>query len=203
LVFAGEIAQQARPSEIAMTRRAILRLNPSQAWLFGAVMLALPPAAVACGYHDDVSLARGVLNWTYPDALHVVGAMAQAVSERRLPPPTFGREHDAWGYHRVVRLLDQYAQRMRLVRSEARPPAFSLLLIEPMLWTRFASEGGELQFQVHVSGPQAGDLVLISGETVIREITNSRLLVGEAYRLGLMRLYGTEEQVLKFLALYD
>ena len=80
---------------------------------------------------------------------------------------------------------------------------FSLLLIESMLWTRFASDGSGLQSQVHISQPQAGDLVLISGEDVIREITNSRLFVGEAYRLGLVRLYGTEEQVRQFLALYD
>jgi hypothetical protein len=140
-----------------MFRRAILHLRSARTLLFGAVMLALPPGAVACGYHDDVSLARGVLNWTYPDALHVIGAMAQAVSERRLPPPTFGRERDPWGYYQVVRLLDQYAQRLRLPLGETQPQAFSLLLIEPMLWTRFASEGST---QVHISEPRAGDLVL-------------------------------------------
>jgi hypothetical protein len=167
------------------------------------IMLAAQPAAVACGYHNDVSLARGVLNWVYPDALHVVGAIAQAVSERRLPPPTFERQRDAWGYHQVVRLLDQYAQRFRLPSDGTRPPPFSLLLIEPMLWTRFASDGGRLQPQAHISGPQAEDLVLISGEDVIREITSSRLSVGEAHRLGLIRLYGTEEQARQFLASYD
>jgi len=186
-----------------MLRKAALRPHSSRALVFGAVMLALPPAAVACGYHDDVSLARGVLNWTYPDALHVVGAMAQAVSERRLPPPIFGREHDLWGYHRVVRLLDQYAQRMRLARGDSGPPALSLLLIEPMLWTRFVADSADLQTQVHASGPEIGDLVLISGEDVIREITSSRLTIGEAHRLGLMRFYGTEEQIARFLVLYD
>jgi len=186
-----------------MLRKAALHLRAARTVLFGAIVLTLPPGAVACGYHDDVSLARGVLNWTYPDALHVVGAMAQAVSERRLPPPIFGRERDPWGYQRIVLLLDHYARRFRLPSEETQPPAFSVLLIESMLWTRFAPEGGELQSQVHVSGPRAGDLVLISGEDVIREIANSRLSVGKAYRLGLVRLYGPEGQVRRFLALYD
>jgi hypothetical protein len=72
-----------------------------------------------------------------------------------------------------------------------------------MLWTRFVSEGGDVRPQVHVSGPNAGDLVVISGEEVIQEIAHDRLSFGEAYRQGLIRLYGTEEQVRLFLTRYD
>jgi hypothetical protein len=182
-------------------REAILKPRLVRTLMFGTIMLSLPPWAVACGYHDDVSLARGVLNWLYPDALHVVGALAQAVTAKRLPAPTL--ERDPWGYQRTVRSLHQYAQQLRMLSGETRPPAFSLLLIEPMLWTRFTPEDGDLQTQVHISAPQAGDLVLISGEEVIREISNNRLAVGEAYRHGLIRLYGTEDQVALFLTLYD
>jgi hypothetical protein len=55
----------------------------------------------------------------------------------------------------------------------------------------------------HVSGPQAGDLVVISGEEVLRAVANDRLIVAEAYRSGLVRLYGTDEQVRSFLTLHD
>ncbi len=182
-------------------RKAILALPLVRTLMFGTIMLSLPSAAVACGYHNDVSLLRGVLNWVYPDLLHVVGAMAKAVREKRLPAPAF--ERDPWGYQRIVRSLHQYAQQLQVFSGETRPPEFSLLLIEPMLWTRFISEGGDWQTQVHVSAPQAGDLILISGEDVIREITKSRLSVGQAYRDGLIRLYGTKEQVALFLSLYD
>jgi hypothetical protein len=72
-----------------------------------------------------------------------------------------------------------------------------------MLWTRFVSDEGDMRTQGHVSGPHAGDLVVISGEEVIRAIANNALTVGEAYRSGLVRLYGTEEQVRSFLTLYD
>ena len=181
-------------------RKAILELPLVRTLMFGTIML-LPSGAVACGYHNDVALLRGVLNWVYPDALHVVGAMAKAVSEKRLPPPTFERE--PWGYHRIVRSLHPYAQQLRVFSGETRPPEFSLLLIEPMLWTRFGSEDGELRTQVHASGPQAEDLVLITGEEVIREVARNRLTLGEAHRLGLIRLYGKEEQVALFLTLYN
>jgi hypothetical protein len=160
--------------------------------------------AAACGYHDDVSLARGLLNWTYPDALHVVGAISTAVAERRLPAPATvrgGLGH--LGYHGAVRVLDRHAQQLRMSSSGMPGPTFSVLLIEPMLWTRFVSEGGEVRPQVHVSGPNVGDLVVISGEEVFREIAHDRLSFGEAYRQGLVRLYGTEEQVRSFLALYE
>ena len=185
-------------------RKAIPVSRLIRTLMVGAMALGLPPGAVACGYHDDVSLARGVLNWVYPDALHVVGAIAKAVSERRLPVSTSaGGEGNPWGYHHTVRSIDRHARQLRAQSGGTRPPAFSLLLIEPMLWTRFAPEGGDLQAQVHVSAPQAGDLVVISGEGVIREIANSRLSIGDAYRRGLIRLYGTEEQVEFFLTRYE
>jgi len=184
------------PKEVAIYRLAGI-------FLVGVLIIWSPSEGAACGYHDDVSLARGVLNWVYPDALHVVGAISTAVAERQLPAgvPVRGGL-GLLGYHRTVRSLDQHALQLRMSGETPRPP-FSLLLIEPMLWTRFVSDGGDVRTQVHVSGPQAGDLVVISGEEVIRAVANNRLSVGEAYRSGLIRLYGTDEQVTSFLTLYD
>jgi hypothetical protein len=170
-------------------------------FVFSILIVWSGSRAVACGYHDDVSLARGLLNWTYPDALHVVGAISTAVAERRLAAPATVR--GGLGYHGTARVLDRHAQQLRMSSSGMPGPTFSVLLIEPMLWTRFVSEGGDVRPQVHVSGPNVGDLVVISGEEVIREIAHDRLSFGEAYRQGLIRLYGTEEQVGSFLARYD
>jgi hypothetical protein len=182
-------------------RKAILKQPLVRSVTFGTMILCLPPGAVACGYHDDVSLARGVLNWVYPDALHVVGAMAQAVAEKRLPARATAR--DLFGYHRVVRSLQEYGKKLQMPSAEMQPSAFSLLLIEPMLWARFMPEGSGFRTQVHTSGPQAGDLVVISGEEVVRGVANNSWTVGQAYRSGVMRLYGTDEQVRFFLALHD
>jgi hypothetical protein len=169
--------------------------------VLGIIMLWPPSGALACGYHGDISLARGLLNWVYPDALHVVGAISAAVAERRLPAPaTMGR--GLLGYHGIVRSLERHGQQLDTFSSETTPPTVSLVLIESMLWTRFFSESGGLRMHAHVSGPQVGDLVMISGEDIIREIANNRLSVGEAYRYKLLRLYGTEEQIALFLNLY-
>jgi hypothetical protein len=190
--------------EIAMHAKATLERRLVRILMFGTIMCWLPPAAIGCGYHDDVSLARGLLNWIYPDALHVVGAISTAVAERRLPAaaPVRGAL-GLVGYHGTVRALDQHAQQLRMSSDEMPRPTFSLLLIEPMLWTRFVSDGGDVRMQVHVSGPQAGELAVISGEDVIREIAGNRLSIGEAHRHGLIRLYGTDDQVMLFLRLYD
>ena len=186
-------------------RKAILEPRLRRTLLLGTIMLWLPqPGAVACGYHSDMSLARGLLNWVYPDALHVVGAISTAVAERRLPAAaTASRGPGLFGYHSIVRSLERHVHQLRMSSVETTLPTFSLVLIEPMLWTRFVSEGGDVRMHVHVSGPQPGDLVMISGEDVIREIANNRLSVDEAYRRGLIRLYGTEEQIAVFLDRHD
>ncbi len=79
-----------------------------------ALALAWPqPASLACGYHDDVSLARRMLNWVYPDALHVMGAVSVAVAEKRLAQtnPTaglFGAQ-----YRTTLQAIDQLADLLR------------------------------------------------------------------------------------------
>ena len=70
-----------RSSECAAARRMPLRrLSGLASVALAALLLASSPSGLrACGYHDDVAIARGVLNWSYPDALHVIGAISAAV----------------------------------------------------------------------------------------------------------------------------
>ena len=161
-------------------------------------LASAPSDGRACGYHDDVFIARGVLNWTYPDALHVIGAISAAVIEKRLlhepvAPSLFGSE-----YRAAVKSLEQLAGLLRATGS-APPLSFSLVLVESMLWTRFENDRGELHTQLHVGGPQAGDLILISGEDVIRTVGSGGLSIGEAHDRGLVRLYGNETEIARFL----
>jgi hypothetical protein len=165
-----------------------------------------PSRSLACGYHDDVSMARGLLNWVYPGALHVLGAVSTAVAERRLPPPnlqTADLNLFGSGYRMTVKPLERFAEVLSAAAERPVPFSYSLVLVEPMLWTRFEAHLGELRTQIHVSGPHPGDLVLISGQAVIAEIANGRLDMGEAHRLGLVRMYGSEEQRAHFLATYQ
>lgn len=170
-----------------------------------AALLALAPSDTrACGYHDDVSIARGVLNWTYPDALHVIGAISAEVAQKRLlhrdAEPVvsglFGSQ-----YHATAKTLDRLAGSLR-VAAGGTSPSFSLVLVEPMLWTRFETGTGELRTQLHAAGPQPGDLILVSGEDVIRAVADGELAIGEARERGLIRLYGNETQIARFFDIY-
>ncbi|THK36384.1 hypothetical protein EHS39_19625 [Ensifer sp. MPMI2T] len=170
----------------------------------GLILVASPPAVLACGYHDDVSMARGMMNWVYPDALHVLGAISTAVAERRLPPSVNNTAPDLFGsrYRRMAEALGRFGE--ALGESADRMPAlsFSMVLLEPMLWTRYEAAGGRLRTQVHATGPKAGDLVLVSGEAVIGEIAAGRLATGEAIERGLIRLYGSESQKAAFVGAF-
>lgn len=164
---------------------------------------AAPSDGRACGYHDDVTLARGLMNWIYPDALHVLGATSIAVSTQRLTAPDQEPEVSRLlgsSYRITVQALQRIAQAMNAISDQPSP--FSLVLVEPMLWTQFQLGEGALQTRIHASGPGADDLVVVSSETVIRAIAGSRFAIGEAYGLGLIRLYGSAAQKAQFLATY-
>jgi hypothetical protein len=175
-----------------------------QPLLLGAALLVLfVSASRACGFHSDVSIARGVLNWAYPEALHVIGAITAATAARRLthrasPTDPFGAH-----YRATVTALERLAELLGAGSDAAPPLSFSLVLVEPMLWTQFEAGPHGLHAQVHVSGPQPDHLVLVSGEDVIRAIANEELGIGEAYRLGLIRSYGSEENIARFLRLAE
>jgi hypothetical protein len=181
------------------------RRSALTASLMAVVSMASPPAAHACGYHNDVTMARGLLNWVYPDALYVVGAMSRAVAEGRLPATSSTRAApDLFGgrYRRTVRSLEELGRRLRTASGGEPIPPLSLVLVEPMLWTRFAPEAGDLRTVLHVAAPQAGELVLVSGEAVIGEIARGRLSIAKAHEEGFLRVYGTLEQTSQFLLRY-
>jgi hypothetical protein len=168
-----------------------------------AALLALSTASTsrACGYHDDVSVTRGALSWTYPDALHVIGAISSATMSRRLvhyempSPDLLGSQ-----YRATAKALERFTEMLNAVSREAPPLSFSLVLIEPMLWTHVAAGPDGLRAQTHMSGPRPDDLVVVSGQDVIHAIANGTLGIDEAHALGLIRLYGTQLQVARFRA---
>jgi hypothetical protein len=171
-----------------------------------AVLMALPASyGLACGYDSPQSISRGVLNWTYPDSLHVIGAISREVGARRLPLANFNRAGaDLFGqrFRATTTALNEFAELLRAASSEPSQPAFSLVLVEPVLWTRFEPRPDGLHAKVHVASPEPGDLVLVTGEAVIGEIALGRLSVGDAVKIGLIRLYGSEKQRSDFIGTY-
>ena len=115
--------------------------------LAAASLVGGSTAASPCGYDDptSASIARGILNWAYPDALHVPAAVWNAQQQG-----TLGRDDQSaavkalLGYHKAVQRLGAFRDRLSAVVDAGAAPTFSMVLIGPMLWTRYEMAGATL-----------------------------------------------------------
>jgi hypothetical protein len=162
-----------------------------------AVLLALHTGgASGCGFEDpsSVSFQRGVLNLAFPKALWVSTAVWQAQSEGLLTREgTSTANRGLFGYRRLSDAVDVLA--VKLDAAGAEVPSFTLVMIGPVLWVRFADTGDRLEAVLHVKGPSAGDVVVVSDEPVIRALAKGELGADLALSRGLLRLYGNPSKV--------
>ncbi len=159
-----------------------------------STLLVLAGAARACPDHEDPAVGRDRLAAHYPGALDVLPAIAAARREKLLPAanPLAAMFADRFPLQRHLRLIEHFEQRV----NGAPDGVFSLVLIEPMLWTRFAPGTGP---EIHSPGPHPGELVVVSGEDVIGAIGEGRLSIAQAHGRGLLGLHGEPAQVAWFL----
>jgi hypothetical protein len=176
-----------------------------------ATLLAGSPAAHACGYHDPSSVNLGMLNLAYPDALHVRTAvwMAQreGVISRDEQPAAIDPQAAMIGAMFRLRettvKLGWFRDRIGNVLDGRAIPAFSLVLIGPMLWARFEPAGATLEMAAHATGPASEDVVIVTDGPVVAALLEGRLTPPEARKLGLVRFYGAHESVAEVVALLD
>ncbi|HMK29587.1 MAG TPA: hypothetical protein VK473_07885 [Terriglobales bacterium] len=165
-----------------------------------ATIALLAGYASACGLEgDDITLQRVALNVIYPDALHVLGAVSSARLSRRLDR-TLGIDSTLTveDLRRVMARISAGLWKLhaRLASdAPAKPPALSIVLLEPMLWSRIAAEGEMLKLEVHLDGPTRGDVVAVTEEPVIVAMNSGTLSARDALSLGLLRLYGSASDV--------
>jgi hypothetical protein len=146
--------------------------------------------ALGCGFDDPASatVQRGVLNLSYPHALYVIGA---ARSDGILQPDAEPSEaKDMFAFHRAARLLERFGQEWLGQGSEADPIVFSMVLVEPMLWTRFSLRGEKVVTSVHIAGPEPGGPVIVTSTAALKAIVDHDLTGRRAVDLGLIRIYG-------------
>jgi hypothetical protein len=165
--------------------------------LTAAALVAASSGAWACGFEDPNSMAlqRGALNMVYPQALHVIGALSQARLNGAVAPAPQAEVRDPFALLKTMRMLQQLGKALGGKPHSDTDLAFSLVLIEPMLWTRFSVHDGHFSTTMHVNGPVAGDLVMIATEAAVREIAEHRLTAEHAEQAGLIRIYGAPEKV--------
>lgn len=139
----------------------------------------------ACSYDGmplDLSLA-------HPSSLTVALAAQQAYQETVIAKPV--TLPGGFGMRRAMGLLDKLRQRL-----PASTPAFSLLLVEPGLWSRFSADGVTLH-----TTPQAGERLIISSEGALLALEKSQLSIPQALTRHLLVIDGADAQRLQALLL--
>lgn len=166
----------------------------------------------ACGYHDPSSVNLGALNMAYPESLHVRTAVWVAQRDGALPPREEAPDRDderaakiraVMGMGMTVAKLRALRDRLEAGYARKPAPAFSVVLIGPMLWARFDRAGAGLALQAHADGPAQGDVIVVTDEPVIAALAEERITPQEARRLGLVRLYGDSAGVEDVSSLLD
>jgi hypothetical protein len=154
--------------------------------------------AVACGFEDPKSanFARGSLNWAFPNALYVTSAIWRAQLEGAIPRNDLPSANKALlGYGEAVKQLGILRDGLSKVRDGQITPAFSLVLIGPMLWTHFEPTQTGLNMRPLADGPSNGDVVLVTDGPVIRALIDGQVTPQAALERGLIRFYGAPELV--------
>lgn len=176
-------------------------------WIPAAVAASLCVAvqvASACGLEDpsSISMRRGSLNLAFPDSLHVGTAIWQAQLAGTLPRDPLALRDDltpeARGMLRLVRataLLRQFAVRLAEQGTDVERPKMAVVLLGPVMWSRFAVEHAAVNPALHVPGPESGDVVIVTDIAVVEAIAAGSLGFDEALSRGLMRLYGPSAEV--------
>jgi hypothetical protein len=171
--------------------------------LAGAALHAATPGVLACGIEDPSSLGlrRGALNIAFPEALHVGTAVWQAQLAGLLPrDPMLQRDDVAPEARDTLRLVKANALLHRLAGTfvaapgDARPTV-AVVLLGPVLWTRFVPGDGVVQSSFHVQGPERSDVVLVTDSAVVEAIVDGQLTLARALELRLARLYGSPESI--------
>lgn len=178
-----------------------------------AALLVVAPAALACGYHDPTSASLGMLNWAYPESLHVRTAVWMARRDGALSAVESSDAIASTSPEHILRRMELFRQTERDLRQLQQGiataldgeavPSFSVVLIGSMLWTRFQYVDGALAMAVHVEGPASEDVVLVTDAPVIASLASGALVPEEARRRGLLRTYGTARSVERVDAAFD
>ena len=154
-----------------------------------------------------------MLNWAYPDALHVRTAVWMAQRDGLLDPAPSLPAVDPMSPQARLRQMTQLREtqaRLDAVHvaldaaAVGRPlPAFAVVLIGPMLWTRFETVDDGVRMASHIQGPAPDDVVLVTDAPVLASLVEGRITLQSARDHGLARLYGSPGAVERVWAMLD
>jgi hypothetical protein len=183
-----------------------MRGAPARIVAVVTLAVAYVAAATACGLEDPNSVAtqRGALQLAYPKALHVGTAVWQAQLAGALPRDALAQRGDlspeARSRLRLIKanaLIGRLADRLNGEPTGVPHPGIAIVLVGPVMWSRFDAGDGPVKAQIHVAGPERGDVVAVTDIAVVEAIADGTIDVAGAIDSGVMRLYGPPESVAK------
>jgi hypothetical protein len=132
-----------------------------------------------------------MMNWVYPNSLYVQTAVWQAEDAGVLPSRAAEPIKDLFAYQRTAQAMRAYGELITKADLAAgEMPHLSVVLIDTLLWTRFARTADAYAVEVHAEGPAANDVVMVTAGKVIFALVDGTLTPRIAYDRGLIRLYG-------------
>lgn len=164
--------------------------------VFFCALIAFGGVSHSCGYHNPVDLARGVLNWVYPNSLYVRTAVWQAEDAGVLPKRASEPSKDLFAYHRIAMAMRTYGALMTKAHfAPAEMQGLSVLLIESVLWTRFVRTTEGYSVEIHADGAAPTDVVMVTDGKVMLSLIAGTITPRIAREHGLIRLYGSSDSI--------
>ncbi|BCH29033.1 hypothetical protein MesoLjLc_09630 [Mesorhizobium sp. L-8-10] len=158
-----------------------------------AATAAAAPDGIACGYEDPRSVSIGILNWVYPDALHVMSAVWQAEHAGVLPPRSASAASGPLAFYRAASSMEKLGARLEYRIATEAGPDIAVVLLPAAMWTRHVRRPDGINVKTHVPGPEKDDVVVVTSEKVVRALLAGDLTLEDAQAHGLMRFYGKDE----------
>jgi hypothetical protein len=149
-----------------------------------------------------------MLNWLYPNSLHVYAEIWRAQRAGELPSPDAAqgspdqRAPDLIAFEQAAHALKTLGDRFGSAASDVTSERFSLVLVESVLWTQFEFSGADQRVDIDASGPAKDDLVLVTGEPVLYAMESNTLTLSSAVETGLLKLYGDQARIEHFLSVF-
>src|SRR5262249_48978469 len=146
------------------------------------------------------TVRRFALDYEYPDALQVLGAVSAARVNGQLDR-TLGIDLQPLSQDERQAVMLRIRGGLWKFRAHlaggapAKPPPLSIVLLEHVLWSGIEIDEGALKLTVHVDRPAPGDVVVVTEEAVIAAINSRALSAGVAEESGMLRVYGSASDV--------
>ena len=164
--------------------------------VFICALISVGEVAHSCGYHNSVDLARGMLNWVYPNSLYVRTAVWKAEDAGILPKRASVPGKDPFAYQRVALAMRNYADLMSKANFAAgEMQGLSVLLIESVLWARFIRTTEGYSVEIHAEGAAPNDVVMVTDDKVMFSLVAGTITPRVAREHGLIRLYGPSDSI--------